>query len=525
MSGFTRTTTDGFEVYFWGTSIWGMFPKVNGASEFRHDFAGYPFAAAAITYLSREAPKTAAGTLVQRLNKVKIHARFVRSSGHTDLTPETFVHYLRFLTDLVDRGQTLTGQYKNFGEGTAAESARTLLHVYKTGLDSVPGWNTAHLHRMQKALGRSFRGAWMKIRRRAIKRATPLATFTQLADAAVRELRSAEAWLAGGNSLFGTQYRRPEEPFALLAVALIMVLRYGIRAEEFNQLNEADVEESPHGHHVIHLHAPNKSHRVLLVDDAFLKVLAVARKWSAAARALDPDGAGDALFVIRLSHTEDRAPVCARYTTTKINGQLRAFYRKWHNVLVRSADGRAEPVLHTPGDPETPYWGAFKSLRRAYTVHKANRLKGNIAVLQELLGHRSITTTLRHYTLLHESDYADEVAHAMGPEAKLLAAGLKHRVALGVVTDPAIGATNRETPVGLCTSERCTRSGSCLGCSFAVVLTSRRENVLASREDALQRARKQFDHGDSRGAENLLRKAALAQATLDEIDRVTGAAE
>jgi hypothetical protein len=160
-------------------------------------------------------------------------------------------------------------------------------------------------------------------------------------------------------------------------------------------------------------------------------------------------------------------------------------------------------------------------------VHKAKRLKGNFTVLQELLGHQSITTTLQHYTLLHEDDYADEVAYAMGPEAKLLAAGLKHRVALGVETDPAAlaaAAAGRATPVGVCTTDRCTRSGSCLGCSFAVVLTSHRDNIVASREDALGRAKKQIERGDGRGAENLLRKAALAQATLDEIDRVTGVA-
>jgi hypothetical protein len=524
MSGFTRTTTDGFEVHFWGTSVHGQYGRPGRIADFRYDFQHHAFAQPAVDHASKQAPTLRVGSVVVLLSHISVFQKFVLARDITEVNAESFLSFLHHLHEQVSANKSSVGGKSNltFSEHRAVNTARTVLRVFKEGIDKVPGWSDVEFRRMRKALRRVFRGSYLRIKRRSIKRATPLATFTQLADAAVRELREAEQWLRQPGVIAGRHPRRRNDPYLLLTVALIGVLRYGIRAEEFNEINRADLERSPNGHHVLHLHAPNKEHRVVPVDDAFLHIIDLASTWMEPARKLDPATTDDALFVVRYA-----SRVTSRYTTGNIKSQLPGFYAKWHRTRITSEDGSQRPVLHAPGNPEVPFYASYRALRRAYSVHKAKRLKGNIAVLQELLGHERIKTTLEHYTLLHEDDYADEVAYAMGPEAKLLAAGLKHRVLLGIDEDPSARAAaedGRETPVGLCTTDRCTRSGSCLGCSFAVVLTSRRDNVLTTRNDALERAQRYVTHGDPRSAENLLRRAALAQATLDEIDRVTGAA-
>ncbi|HEY0016451.1 MAG TPA: hypothetical protein VGC13_09040 [Longimicrobium sp.] len=451
----------------------------------------------------------------------------MKQNGFSTLEPENYQMFCTWLQQLAQTGRSSArhGNRKlSFTENQALHTARAILRLFQHGIDREPGWSLAHYRRMQKTLQRTFRGAHRRIRRRTIKKAFPISTFEQVADAVAREVEECRLHLAtvgqdqqalpGGRSRY-----RQSQPFALLAAVLTGILRYGIRAEEANQVNREDVERDPNGHHAIHLRAPNKAHRVLPVDQNFLDVLDTCLPWSEAVRHRDPQAAGDALLVYS---SRGKAGKPARYTTKQMERHLDQFCLKWFQRTRTTAEGTEQPILHAVGDAERPLKTTPRDLRRAYSVYTTARLKNNLAAVQEILGHKNIRTTLEQYTLLSEGEYADGVAFALGPEAKLLAAGLKHRVALGIdEASPETIPNGRETPVGTCQADVCRRAASCLDCPSAVILTSRRPVIQQIRDEAVARAQAQTKKSDQRGAENILRRASLAQAVLNQIDHLT----
>lgn len=483
----------------------------------RVDLGDHPLRDLALDFLLSKAEGASGGTTEKRGRSLRLLGRFLNRHRHTDLTPKTFSAFIEFANGAENR----QGE-RRFSEEVVGNTLSVVLMFYEHGIQrGRPGWSHTLHGRMKKRRRSGLRGATRRRTRQSIERATSTAAFEQLAAAVAIELEECRRVLAehtdGRRGSWYTKGALDPNPFVVLA--LILVLRVGIRSEELNTLRLEDVERDPvHGQHRLYVHAPNKQDDFVAIDDAILEVIDFCLTWGEEAR----NASGSDFLLQYMAITPRRAPrvVTARNLNHRM---LPRFYRKYFGVRV-TRDGRERPLLHADNDPTQPFSTSYRKLRNAFAVQVTDR-EDSLSVAQGILRHRTAATTKRNYLQRDRVDLAKKTSVALTTEARVLAVSLKNPVAVGVdahTIEEAARHGASDTPWGQCSAASCRRANHCLECDQLVVLSTRRARLShdadhwGDRADALERT------GDRRGAENLRRRATLAQAQIVRIDLAEG---
>ncbi|MCI0347856.1 MAG: hypothetical protein L0Z53_00385, partial [Acidobacteriales bacterium] len=409
---------------------------------------------------------------------LKLLEQFLSESGVGDLNPETFLSFIRWLSDA--RKPDGAPKYK---DSTIASAVNYTRMFYESGLrQQHPGWNRRDLDTMTAAAGKALRGYHQRCLQESFDKAISLAAFSALAKAVALEFAQCQRVLSERNAgqrpslydLEATGMKRID-PNPFVVFALQAALRLGLRASELNSLRREDIRiDQQHGDSEIYVHAPDKADAFIPVDETFLAAWKLCEAWDAEARALAGPATAQAFKEALLVYpaTGSRHSPCAliQFNTYLMNSShLPYFYAKWFRHRLKDEDGTERPLLHADGDPTQPFSVDYRKLRSAFAVRFAERER-NRALTAQVMRHTSVHTAERHYLQQTRLDHARKVQIALKAEAHFLVLGLKNAVASGVTEETlhkarAVGAV---TPHGFCNSalqgNGCTRANDCLEC-------------------------------------------------------------
>lgn len=513
------------------------FPRADGkiTVNYHYNFTRHPYKRLLSLYLRHGLDQVAASTVNIRCKALEVLDEFMSLNGESELCPESFVLFMRWLLESKDRN----GE-RRFKDSTIPSYVNAVQAFYKFGIGrGQAGWSHSDLDTMKLAASRSLRGCRQRGAQDAVDNALSLQTFSDLARAVAFEFEQCkqvyQEWQAGRRDSpynFQARFMGIIDPNPLVVLALQGVMRFGLRSEELNSLAAADLRvDDEQGRHEIYVHAPNKGDDFIPVDETFVESWRMCEAWGREARRIvGPQGEklfDDVLFVYPATNSHHSYPLI-QFSTYMLNqSHLPYFFNKWFGYKVKGDDGRERPLLHAEGDPSRPLEINYDKLRHAFAVRLAEREK-NRAVTSRAMRHKHATTAERFYLHQTKLDHAKKVQIALKSEAVFLAMGLKNPVAAGVSAGTLQRAREAGAmlPHGLCGSalegEGCRRASDCLECPFLVVIESRRPRFEADRETYLSKAKQMEEAGDWRGAENALSRAKVCEAHLIRMDRLFG---
>jgi hypothetical protein len=511
------------------------FPRASGKKvvNYYYNFSHHPFKNLLAKYLFKDAEEVTAATLNGRCKVLELLEEFLSSAGESDLNPETFTLYIRWLLE-----SKKSDGGRRFKDSTIPSYVNVAKAFYRFGLkNGQRGWNQRDLDDMTTVVFKSLRGCRERGAQDSIDRALSFQTFSDLAKAVALEFEQCKQvfreWKAGNRDSpynFKARFMGIIDPNPLVVFALQAVMRHGLRAEELNALTSSDLNvDEVRGNHEIYVHAPNKMDDYIPVDEAFLTSWQLCEAWSQEARRIvGPEGVQlfkDVLFVYPPTNSHHSHPLM-QFSSYMLNqSHLPYFLKKWFGYKVRGEDGNERPLLHAEDDATRPLEIDYDKLRNAFAVRFAEREK-NRAVTSRVMRHKQLTTAERYYLHQTRLDHAKKVQIALKSEAVFLAMNLKNPVAAGVSEETLRRAkeTGAVLPHGLCGSalegQDCQRASNCLECPFLVVIESRRSRFVDDREAYLEEGRDLEAAGDWRGAENALSRAKVCEAHLIRMDNL-----
>jgi integrase len=498
---------------------------------YHYDFTLHPLRELINTYLLEDVEDVTAGTINHRCTCLRLIREFMNATDVNDLSAEVMLKFVRWLNN----AKTQKGGPR-FADTVIAVLLNNTVRLYDVGLCKArPGWSQRDLDLILTIVNKEQLGLRHRTTQRSIEKALSVKTFTALAKAVSLEMEECRhvlrEWQAGKRmSLYNLEVKHAGviDPNPFVVFSLEAVLRYGIRAQELNTLQQEDIRiDEADGHHSLYVHAPDKEDDFIPVDQDFLETLNVCFEWSREAREIAGEaGHGlldDALLVYPPNHEAHRERLLALSSYNLNRTQLPYFYRKWFKHMVKDQDGNERPLLHAEGDLTKPLKISFRKLRNAFAARFIER-EPNRVVAQRVMRHKSFKTTEQHYLHRTVLTHARKVYIALEAEAQLLVLNLKNAIETGISEQTIKRAMEAGaiTPHGICgkamEGHACQVASDCLVCPYLVIITTRKPRFEADRDVYLGKGEKLIDVGDYRGAENMLSRAKLCQAHINRIE-------
>lgn len=349
----------------------------------------------------------------------------------------------------------------------------------------------------------------------AISRETVVHMYPQVA----RRVRR-WAYLSGARPLAKWDQNHPlPDPYCVLAV--LLGLRGGVRAEEWNLMRTGDLE---HGYLTLrsddHVEVPHLDAAVKL-EQASQDAFQILLEWTEDLRKDTPAHLKDAL---QLSECYGRIH---RVTTKTLSStRLPRFFKKY---FAMQDPARHRPILHAHDHPEVPFASCFLKFRNAAIRNFLNH-EENPAIVQAFARHRWFETTARSYSQTHAADMDRRMEVAFAPSERVIEMSLKNAVYDRIT--PALrrlSDAGGETPYGLCgdatsvsvaPTTGCGLARDCLECPHLYLHVEKRPLLEVDAIELTARAEALEHEGLIRDAENVRQAALLRKAHVNRIDQL-----
>lgn len=323
----------------------------------------------------------------------------------------------------------------------------------------------------------------------------------------------------------GEKYYPLPDPYVALGV--LVGLRGGVRAEEWNMMRTGD---SANGYLTVRSDDHEENEADLKIEAATVGAFEIVLEWTEEIRGratphLRP------LLPIALNYREEVYHV----TSTSLGvTRLPTFYQKYFTRLEETPDG-PRPLLHREDDPSAPMEGSFAKFRNA-AIRSFLDHEQNPAFVQAFARHAHYSTTHRHYSQVHDVDMDERVAMALGPTATMIEIAMQSPVVdvitpdlqaridrggatpFGVCGDPAMSGVSDEEDTRIVA--RCGTKRNCLECDLLYLHVEKLPLLIADRDECLRRASDFEATQQSRDAENMLGAASLRMAHINRINKL-----